>query len=48
MLIAFCPAGKMEQFFLDSAHRPAGVSDAEFFRRYEMEYIAPSPFQKSS
>jgi mannose-6-phosphate isomerase-like protein (cupin superfamily) len=48
MLIAFCPAGKMEQYFVDAPKPHPGVSDAEFFRRYEMEYIAPSPFQKSS
>ncbi len=47
MLIAFCPAGKMEQYFLDAPKPNPGVSDAEFFRRYEMEVVGPSPFWKS-
>ncbi len=47
MLIAFSPAGKMEAYLQDAAHPHPGVSDAEFFRRYEMDYLGPSPFWKS-
>jgi mannose-6-phosphate isomerase-like protein (cupin superfamily) len=47
MMIAFCPAGKMEQYFCDAAHPPAGVSDAEFLRRYEMDWVGPNPFMKT-
>ncbi|HEX4311396.1 MAG TPA: cupin domain-containing protein [Acidobacteriaceae bacterium] len=47
MLIAFTPAGKMEAYFRDAKNPPAGVSPEEFFRRYEMDYIGPSPFAKS-
>lgn len=47
MLIAFCPAGKMEAYFhdIDGAKPPA--NPVEFLRRYDMEYIGPSPFWKS-
>ncbi len=41
MLIAFTPAGKMEQFFIDTAHGKAPVWDAALFRRYDMELIGP-------
>ena len=44
MLIAFTPAGKMEQFFRDTAVPNPPVQDAAFFRKYEMELIGPSPF----
>jgi quercetin dioxygenase-like cupin family protein len=44
MLIAFTPAGMMEQFFRDTAHPNPPVLDAALFRKYEMEYIGPSPF----
>lgn len=47
MLIAFCPAGKMEQFFLDIKDPKAPVGEAKFWRRYEMELVGPSPFRKS-
>lgn len=47
LLIAFSPAGKMEQYFRDAeAHRELAGS-AEFMRRYDMEWIGPSPFWKS-
>jgi len=47
MLIAFTPAGKMEQFFRDS-NGPVPAKDAPaWFRRYDMEYMGPSPFWKS-
>lgn len=41
MLIAFTPAGKMEQFFLDTAHGKVNLMDAALFRRYDMELIGP-------
>lgn len=47
MLIAFCPAGKMEQFFRDIEDPKAPVGEAEFWRRYEIELLGPSPFRKS-
>jgi hypothetical protein len=47
MLIAFSPAGKMEQFFLDVEDRKAPVKEPEFWRRYDTELVGPSPFWKS-
>jgi mannose-6-phosphate isomerase-like protein (cupin superfamily) len=47
MLIAFCPAGKMEQYFRDVEDLKAPVRKAEFWRRYDMELVGPSPFWKS-
>ena len=44
MLIAFTPAGKMEQYFRDTAIPNPPIQDAAFFRRYGMELIGPSPF----
>lgn len=44
MLIAFTPAGKMEQYFRDTAIPNPPVQDAAFFRKYDMELIGPSPF----
>jgi hypothetical protein len=44
MLIAFTPAGKMEQFFRDTAIPNGPKLDAPLFSRYEMEYVGPSPF----
>ena len=44
MLIAFTPAGKMEQFFRDAAVPNPPVQDAAFFSRYDMKLIGPSPF----
>ena len=46
MLIAFTPAGKMEQFFIDAAPNPALALTAEFMNRYEMQWLGPSPFAK--
>lgn len=49
MLIAFSPAGKMEQYFRDAGKpREAGISEADYWRRYEMELIGPSPFAVSA
>lgn len=47
VLIAFCPAGKMEQYFRDIQDPKAQPSDAEFMARYDMKRIGPSPFWKS-
>lgn len=47
MLIAFCPAGKMEQYFSDTEKAGSSAFDAEFMRRYEMELVGPSPFWKT-
>jgi quercetin dioxygenase-like cupin family protein len=41
MLIAFTPAGKMEQFFRDTAIPNPPKEDAAFFRRYDMELVGP-------
>ncbi len=47
MLIAFTPAGKMEQYFLDAAAHPSLAATADFMNRYDMQWIGPSPFWKS-
>lgn len=48
MLIAFCPAGKMEQYLRDTEAMKSPPPDiAAYFRRYEMEYVGPSPFVRS-
>lgn len=47
VLLAFCPAGKMEQYFRDIQDPKVQASDAAFMRRYDMERIGPSPFWKS-
>ncbi len=47
MMIAFCPAGKMEQYFRDAEIAKESASDAEFMARYEMQRVGPSPFWKS-
>jgi len=44
LLIAFTPAGKMEQFLRDTAIPNPPNQDAAFFRRYGMELLGPSPF----
>jgi mannose-6-phosphate isomerase-like protein (cupin superfamily) len=43
MLIAFTPAGKMEEFLRITGVPHPPVQDAAFFRRYDMELIGPSP-----
>jgi mannose-6-phosphate isomerase-like protein (cupin superfamily) len=48
LLIAFCPAGKMEQYMRDAEKDRASAGDAEFMRRYEMELVGPSPFWKAA
>jgi len=47
LLIAFTPAGKMEQYFLDAEANPALAATADFMSGYEMQWIGPSPFWKS-
>jgi mannose-6-phosphate isomerase-like protein (cupin superfamily) len=47
LLIAYTPAGKMEQYFIDSVASPKLAATADFMNRYEMRWIGPSPFWKS-
>jgi mannose-6-phosphate isomerase-like protein (cupin superfamily) len=47
MIIAFCPAGKMEQYFRDAEIAKQHAGDADFMARYEMELVGPSPFWKA-
>ena len=45
MLIAFTPAGKMEEFLRATAvPNPPAVQDAAFHRQFDIELIGPSPF----
>jgi quercetin dioxygenase-like cupin family protein len=44
MIIAFTPAGRMEDYFRATAIPNPPHQDAEFYRRYGMELIGPSPF----
>ena len=44
MVIAFNPAGQMEEFLRVTAVPNPPVQDAAFFRRYGMELLGPSPF----
>jgi quercetin dioxygenase-like cupin family protein len=41
MLIAFTPAGKMEEFFRDVAVPNGPKMDAPLFARYDMQYVGP-------
>lgn len=47
MMIAFTPAGKMEQFFRDSESNPSAAFSPEFMSKYEMKFVGPSPFRKA-
>ena len=47
MMIAFTPAGKMEQFFHDGESNPSAALTAEFMSNYEMKFVGPSPFRKT-
>jgi mannose-6-phosphate isomerase-like protein (cupin superfamily) len=47
LLIAFCPAGKMEQYFRDAENAKGSAFEAEFMARYEMKLVGRSPFWKS-
>jgi mannose-6-phosphate isomerase-like protein (cupin superfamily) len=44
MVIAFTPAGKMEEFLRATGIPNPPEQDAAFFRQYEMELVGPSPF----
>ena len=46
LLIAFTPAGKMEQYFRDAEREKHLAGESEFLQRYEMERVGPSPFGK--
>ena len=41
VLIAFSPAGKMEDFFLDAQKVPLDKQDGEFYRKYGVEVVGP-------
>ena len=41
LLIAFTPAGKMEQFFLDAQQVPFDKQDGDFYRKYGVEIVGP-------
>ena len=47
MLIAFTPADKMEQYFIDAAAQPQLAATEDFMNRYDMKWIGPSPFWKN-
>jgi len=47
LLIAFCPAGKMEAYFHDARDAGPAAFEPAFMNRYEMQYVGPSPFWKS-
>jgi hypothetical protein len=47
LLIAFTPAVKMEQYFIDATAHPSLAATEDFMNRYEMRWIGPSPFWKS-
>ncbi len=46
LLIAFTPAGKMEQYFIDAAAHPSLAATADFTNQYDIQWIGPSPFWK--
>jgi len=48
MLIAFTPADKMEQYFIDASAQPKLAATEDFLNRYDMKWLGPSPFWKSS
>jgi mannose-6-phosphate isomerase-like protein (cupin superfamily) len=47
LLIAFAPAGKMEQYFADAKGNGALAATPEYINRYDMQWVGPSPFRKS-
>ena len=47
LLIAFTPADKMEQYFIDAAAHPELAATQDFMNRYDMQWFGPSPFWKS-
>lgn len=44
MLIAFTPAGKMEEFLRATAVPNPPKQDSAFWRKFEIELLGPSPF----
>lgn len=48
MLIAFTPADKMEQYFIDASAQPKLAATEAFINRYDMKWLGPSPFWKDS
>jgi hypothetical protein len=47
LLIAFTPAGRMEAYTRDSEKTGPPADPAAWFRKYDMEYVGPSPFWKT-
>jgi mannose-6-phosphate isomerase-like protein (cupin superfamily) len=47
LLIAFTPAGRMEAYMRDSEKTGPPADPAAWFRKYDMEYVGPSPFWKT-
>jgi len=47
LLIAFSPAGEMEAYMRDSEKAGRPADPAAWFRKYEMDYLGPSPFWKT-
>jgi mannose-6-phosphate isomerase-like protein (cupin superfamily) len=47
MLIAFTPADKMEQYFIDATAHPELAPTRDFMNRYDMQWVGPSPFWKT-
>ncbi|HWE83691.1 MAG TPA: cupin domain-containing protein [Terracidiphilus sp.] len=47
LLIAFAPAGKMEQYFRDANGNGALAASADFMNRYDVQWVGPSPFHKA-
>jgi mannose-6-phosphate isomerase-like protein (cupin superfamily) len=48
LLIAFTPAGKMEAYMRDSEKAGPPADPVAWFRKYDMEYLGPSPFWKTA
>jgi len=48
LLIAFTPAGKMQQYFVDANGDGALAAKPEFINSYDMKWIGPSPLRKVS
>jgi mannose-6-phosphate isomerase-like protein (cupin superfamily) len=47
LLIAFAPAGKMEQYFTDAKGNGALAAQEEYMNRYDMQWVGPSPFHSA-
>jgi mannose-6-phosphate isomerase-like protein (cupin superfamily) len=46
MVIAFAPAGMMEQYFRDAKGDGALAATPEYMNRYDMRWVGPSPLHK--